>query len=89
MYKGFIDDGATLVAMKRLNPESKQGAEEFWTEVKTLYGLRHCHLITLIGYYDDNEEMILVYECMSNGTLADHLYKNHRNGKGRDVYHLT
>ncbi|THG06312.1 hypothetical protein TEA_016009 [Camellia sinensis var. sinensis] len=62
VYKGFIDGGATTVAIKRSNAESKQGAAEFWTEIKTLSKLRHTHLVTLIGYSDDCEEMILVYE---------------------------
>ncbi|KAI8534145.1 hypothetical protein RHMOL_Rhmol10G0066200 [Rhododendron molle] len=53
VYQGFIDDGATVVAVKRLNAESKQGAKEFWTEIKTLSTLRHPHLVTLIGYSDE------------------------------------
>ncbi|GMP94362.1 hypothetical protein CsSME_00043842 [Camellia sinensis var. sinensis] len=89
VYKGFIDDGATTVAIKRSNAESKQGAGEFWTEIKMLSKLRHTHLVTLIGYSDDCDEMILVYEYMANGTLADHLYENSRKGKGNDIYHLT
>ncbi|KAL7164098.1 hypothetical protein ACSBR2_040081 [Camellia fascicularis] len=89
VYKGFIDGGATIVAIKRSNAESKQGATEFWTEIKTLSKLRHTHLVTLIGYSDDCEEMILVYEHMANGTLADHLYKSSRKGNGNDIYHLT
>ncbi|KAL7164122.1 hypothetical protein ACSBR2_040100 [Camellia fascicularis] len=89
VYKGFIDGGATTVAIKRSNAESKQGAAEFWTEIKMLSNLRHTHLVTLIGYSDDCDEMILVYEHMANGTLADHLYKNSRKGNGNDIYHLT
>ncbi|KAL7224020.1 hypothetical protein ACSBR1_025471 [Camellia fascicularis] len=87
--KGFIDGGATTITIKQLNVESKQGAAEFWTEIKTLSKLRHTHLVTLIGYSNDCEEMILVYEYMANGTLADHLYKNSRKGNGNDIYHLT
>ncbi|KAL7164092.1 hypothetical protein ACSBR2_040075 [Camellia fascicularis] len=69
--------------------ESKQGAAEFWTEIKTLSNLRHRHLVTLIGYSNDCEEMILVYEYMVNGTLVDHLYKNSSKGNGNEIYRLT
>ncbi|KAF7149644.1 hypothetical protein RHSIM_Rhsim02G0075500 [Rhododendron simsii] len=75
VYKGFIDDSATMVAIKRLNAKSKQGAREFWMEVKMLSKLRHANLVALIGYCNECQEMILVYEYMALGTLADHLYR--------------
>ncbi|XP_030485191.2 receptor-like protein kinase FERONIA [Cannabis sativa] len=73
VYKGDID--GVIVAVKRLNPSSKQGAKEFFTEIDMLSKLRHVHLVSLLGYCDDNGEMVLVYEYMSRGTLRDHLYK--------------
>nr|GMC57060.1 receptor-like protein kinase FERONIA [Ipomoea batatas] len=74
-----IEDGAannSIVAVKRLNKaESKQGENEFWMEVKMLSNLRNQNLVSLIGYCNEDEEMLLVYEFMARGTLADHLYK--------------
>ncbi|CAL8140710.1 unnamed protein product [Prunus armeniaca] len=74
VYKGYVDGGATPVAIKRLKPESSQGAHEFKTEIEMLSQLRHRHLVSLIGYCADQGEMILVYEFMDRGSLSDHLY---------------
>ncbi|KAD2393980.1 hypothetical protein E3N88_40957 [Mikania micrantha] len=76
VYKGTIANGSNrlIVAIKRLDSTSDQGASEFWAEVNMLSNLRHCHLVSLIGYCNDGQEMILVYEYMSHGTLEDRLH---------------
>ncbi|XP_041007601.1 receptor-like protein kinase FERONIA [Juglans microcarpa x Juglans regia] len=74
-YKGLVDEGTETVAIKRLNPESKQGRREFLTEIEMLSQLRHVHLVSLIGFCNDDGEMILVYGYMTNGTLRHHLYE--------------
>ncbi|XP_047975382.1 receptor like protein kinase S.2-like isoform X2 [Salvia hispanica] len=81
VYRGFIDNGSSVVAIKRCaGSDSSQGQTEFAAEIETLSKFRHRNLVSLIGYCDEDGEMILVYDYMLNGTLADRLHKNSEGG---------
>lgn len=73
VYKGVLTDG-TKVAVKRGISQSRQGLAEFKTEIEMLSQFRHRHLVSLIGYCHEKNEMIIIYEYMENGALKNHLY---------------
>ncbi|KAL5202544.1 hypothetical protein ABZP36_013496 [Zizania latifolia] len=72
VYKGILADG-TIVAIKRAQEDSLQGSREFCTEIELLSRLHHRNLVALVGYCDEENEQMLVYEFMPNGTLRDNL----------------
>ncbi|XP_050908760.1 probable receptor-like protein kinase At5g59700 [Lathyrus oleraceus] len=73
VYRGELRDGRK-VAVKRGSRTSLQGIQEFRAEIETLFKFRHGNLVSLIGYCDENHELILVYEFVEKGTLRSHLY---------------
>ncbi|GLT98025.1 hypothetical protein SLE2022_155560 [Rubroshorea leprosula] len=74
VYKGFLRDSNTNVAVKRISRRSKQGIKEYTSEVKIISRLRHRNLVKLIGWCHE-KELLLVYEFMPNGSLDSHLFK--------------
>ncbi|XP_030462056.2 L-type lectin-domain containing receptor kinase IX.1-like [Syzygium oleosum] len=75
VYKGYLTTVNANVAIKKINPGSRQGIKEYATEVKTISQLRHRNLVQLIGWCHEKKELLLVYEFMSNGSLDAHLFK--------------
>ncbi|KAI3805839.1 hypothetical protein L1987_21726 [Smallanthus sonchifolius] len=78
VYKGILWDNTT-VAIKRAEEGSLQGEKEFLTEIEILSRLHHRNLVSLVGYCDEEQEQMLVYEFMARGTLRDWL--NARSGE--------
>ncbi|XWS37319.1 hypothetical protein CRYUN_Cryun19dG0032700 [Craigia yunnanensis] len=77
VFLGALEDG-TEIAIKRGNQGSEQGINEFQTEIQMLSKLMHRHLVSLIGFCEEESEMILVYEYMASGPLRDHLYGSNK-----------
>ncbi|OAY36047.1 G-type lectin S-receptor-like serine/threonine-protein kinase LECRK1 [Manihot esculenta] len=71
VYKGLISTTQKAVAVKRLEGIVSQGEKEFQTEVKVIGKTHHKNLVRLLGYGNEGPNRLLVYEYMSNGSLAD------------------
>ncbi|KAK5837144.1 hypothetical protein PVK06_012954 [Gossypium arboreum] len=75
VYRGYVRDLDTLVAVQQIAKASKQGIKEYTSEVKIISRLRHKNLVKLIGWCHKKGELVLVYEFMANGGLDSHLFK--------------
>ncbi|XP_059451731.1 LEAF RUST 10 DISEASE-RESISTANCE LOCUS RECEPTOR-LIKE PROTEIN KINASE-like 1.4 isoform X3 [Corylus avellana] len=76
VYYGELRDGR-VVAVKRLYENNFKRVEQFMTEVEILTRLRHPNLVLLHGCTSKrSQELLLVYEYISNGTVSDHLNGN-------------
>ncbi|KAL4333394.1 hypothetical protein GQ457_07G021800 [Hibiscus cannabinus] len=85
VYHATLDDGRE-VAIKRAEITSTSSCaihtrrqedrdDAFVNEVEYLSRLHHKNLVRLLGFCEDSNEHILIYEYMNNGTLHDHLHK--------------
>ncbi|KAF5824347.1 putative protein kinase RLK-Pelle-LRR-I-1 family [Helianthus annuus] len=75
VYKGNLQDGdgiKTIVA-KRLDTRFGQGEQQFFSELQILLEYNHENVIRLVGYCDENDEKVLIYEYLSKGSLDRYL----------------
>ncbi|KAJ4917806.1 Leucine-rich repeat protein kinase family protein [Raphanus sativus] len=72
VYYGSID--GTQVAVKMLfHSSTAQDYNHFKAEVELLVRVHHRHLVGLVGYCDDGDNLGLIYEYMANGDLKENL----------------
>ncbi|RWW05974.1 hypothetical protein BHE74_00045272 [Ensete ventricosum] len=72
VYRGILSSGQ-MVAIKRAQQGSMQGALEFKTEIELLSRVHHKNLVDLVGFCFEQGEQMLVYEYIPNGTLRENL----------------
>lgn len=80
VYSGKLHNGE-WVAIKRIKHRSDgDSLDQVMNEIKLLSSVSHPNLVRLLGCSVDNDEQILLYEFMPNGTLSQHLQKERGNG---------
>uniref|UniRef100_A0A1D1ZA75 Putative LRR receptor-like serine/threonine-protein kinase At1g56130 n=1 Tax=Anthurium amnicola TaxID=1678845 RepID=A0A1D1ZA75_9ARAE len=79
VYKGRLRDG-TIAAIKVLSSESKQGVQEFLSELKTIANIVHENLVELLGCCVEENNRILVYNYLVNNSLAQTLLVQGHSG---------
>ena len=77
VYFGKLDGQLGLVntgvAVKRIARDMVQNEEQFNNEVEIMGLVAHQHLLTLLAYSCDGEDLCLLYPYMENGSLEDRL----------------
>ncbi|XP_035836066.1 receptor-like protein kinase HERK 1 [Helianthus annuus] len=75
LYEGEVDDAyaCTRVVVKRWDGKYRQGHIQFLKEFETLLKYKHENIIGLVGYCNEMNEKIIVYEHACNGSLNKHL----------------
>ncbi|KAH0745632.1 hypothetical protein KY285_007289 [Solanum tuberosum] len=74
VFKGILGEYQKVIAVKRLDKELVVGETEFQTEIKIIGRTHHRNLVRLLGYCLDGSRRLLVYEYMTNGSLADIIF---------------
>jgi Legume lectin domain/Protein kinase domain len=80
VYKGVFPKTEEIVAIKKISNNTRQGMREFVTEISSLGRMRHRNLVELRGWCKRNQDLLLVYEFMPNGSL-DTLLFDYNNKK--------
>ncbi|TXG58788.1 hypothetical protein EZV62_016617 [Acer yangbiense] len=88
VYRGVLRDG-TQVAIKCLSAESKQGTNEFLTEINMISNIHHPNLVALVGCCVEGNNRILVYEYLENNSLASILLASQASSYIRSLGYLA
>ncbi|XP_042515104.1 probable LRR receptor-like serine/threonine-protein kinase At3g47570 [Macadamia integrifolia] len=93
VYKGVLNHGETIVAVKVLNIQQRGASKSFMVECESLRNIRHRNLVRILTScssidFEGNDFKALVYEFMPNGNLERWLHP-HANGIQDEQRHLN
>lgn len=76
VYKGNVGSeiGVVVVAVKKMDRVVKDSDKEFEREVSAIARTNHRNLVQPVGYCNEDQHRLLVYEFMSHGSIADILF---------------
>ncbi|RCV16213.1 hypothetical protein SETIT_3G120300v2 [Setaria italica] len=76
VFKGVLTNVNMDIAVKRLERMAENGEREFQREVRAIARTHHRNLVRLLGFCNEGMHRLLVYEYLSNGSLADLLFRS-------------
>ncbi|WRX13437.1 Protein kinase domain - like 10 [Theobroma cacao] len=76
VYRGAIHCTRLEVAIKRVSSGSCRGMKEFVAQITSMGRLRHRNLVQLHGWCRKEDELLLVYDYVPNGSLDKLLYQD-------------
>lgn len=80
VYAAKLEDGRR-VAVKRLHHFNTQiGHQQTLNELSVLSAVKHKNLVRLLGCCTQSPDPLLIFEYVSNGTLAEHLQRERGDG---------
>ncbi|XP_050210322.1 probable LRR receptor-like serine/threonine-protein kinase At4g37250 [Mercurialis annua] len=84
VYKAVLGDG-TAFAVRRIG-ESGVGVKfkDFENQVRLIWKMRHPNLVGIRGFYWGEDEKLVIYDYVSNGSLASSTYRK----QGSSPFHL-
>ncbi|XP_043705330.1 probable LRR receptor-like serine/threonine-protein kinase At3g47570 [Telopea speciosissima] len=93
VYKGVLNHGETIVAVKVLNIRQRGASKSFMVECESLRNTRHRNLVRILTScssvdFEGSDFKALVYEFMPSGNLENWLHP-HVNGLNDEQRHLN
>ncbi|XP_027112556.2 probable LRR receptor-like serine/threonine-protein kinase At4g37250 [Coffea arabica] len=83
VYKAVLEDGSAF-AVRRIGESGFERFKDFESQVKAIAKLRHPNLVLLRGFYWGDDEKLVIYDYISNGSLANAGYRK----VGSSPYHM-